>query len=339
MISLTAVSVGAWAQPTTRPRPKVVTNDPNGYQFAYQHGYRAGYEDGFTKGKSDFSESQPRDFARSDAYQRADRTYSTNMGTRAEYQESYRIGFEMGYNDSYYGRPFTVSMPTNLGKAVIAAVNESAPAYNGPPPSDPPRQRASDNRDQEPRGERRRNRDRDTVSIPDDLQMKLRLQTPISTKTNKEGDTFTAVVLDPSDYAEAVVEGHIAKLNKSGKVSGKTEMSLAFDSIQLRDGRSGRLAGQVEKVYESQTVKTVDEEGNVQSGSQTKDTAVRSVGGGALGAIIGGIASGGKGAAIGAILGAGVGAGSVAIQGGKDLVLEPGTEMLIRTAAPAREQD
>lgn len=169
--------------------------------------------------------------------------------------------------------------------------------------------------------------------------MKIRLSSQISTKTNREGDRFTAVVLDPSDYADAVVEGHIAKLNRSGKATGKTELALAFDSITLRDGRGGRFAAQVEKVYQSETVKTVDEEGNVETSSRTKDTATRSVGGAALGAIIGGIAGGGKGAAIGAAIGAGVGAGSVFIQGGKELVLDPGTEILIRTAAPARTRD
>jgi outer membrane lipoprotein SlyB len=146
-------------------------------------------------------------------------------------------------------------------------------------------------------------------------------------------------VLDPSDYADAVIEGHIAQLNKSGKASGKTELSLAFDSIQLRDGRTGRFAAQVEKVYESETVKTVDEEGNVETGSRTKDTATRTAGGAALGAIIGAVAGGGKGAAIGAAIGAGVGVGSVFIQDGKDLVLDPGTEILVRSASPARTRD
>jgi hypothetical protein len=103
--------------------------------------------------------------------------------------------------------------------------------------------------------------------------MKIRLGSQISTKTNREGDKFTATVLDPSDYSDAIVEGHISKLNESGKATGKTEMALAFDSIRLRDGRSGRFAAQVEKVYQSETVKSVDEEGNVETSSRTKDTA------------------------------------------------------------------
>jgi hypothetical protein len=330
-VALLGTFVVATAQPTQRP--KIVTNDPATYRYAYQHGYRSGYEDGFTKGKSDFNESQPREFSSSDAFNRADRGYEARMGTKAEFEESYRTGFELGYNDGYFGRPFTVSLPSNLRTVVIAAVNENSPPPQAPPVNQgpPPSQRGDD-----------QNRD-DKISrrpiVPDGLQMKIRLNTEINTKTNREGDQFTAVVLDPSDYSEAVIEGHIASLNKSGKATGKTELSLAFDTIRMRDGRASRFAGQVERVYQSESVKTVDEEGNVETSSRTKDTATRGVAGGALGAIIGGIAGGGKGAAIGAILGAGVGAGSVLVQDGKTLILEPGTEILIRTAAPARTRD
>ncbi|MGH9754746.1 MAG: hypothetical protein ACREA2_18365 [Blastocatellia bacterium] len=329
-VALLGTFISVVAQ-TTQPRPKIVTNDHATYRYAYQHGYHNGYEDGFTKGKSDFNENQPRDFESSDAFNRANRGYRPYMGTKVEFEESYRSGFELGYNDGFFGRPFTVSLPSNLRRVVIAAVNSSSPPEPAAPAPVSPAPRDADP-DRNDRLSRR-------PIVPDGVEMKIRLSTEISTKTNREGDKFTAVVLDPSDYAEAVIEGHIAALNKSGRATGKTEMSLAFDSIQLRNGRGSRFAAQVEKVYQSETVKTVDEEGNVETGSRTKDTATRSIGGGALGAIIGGIAGGGKGAAIGAIIGAGVGAGSVYVQGEKDLILEPGTEILIRSAAPARTRD
>ncbi len=338
-------AVNAMAQ-TTRPRPTVVTNDPASYRYAHQHGYRGGYEDGFVKGKSDVNEGQARDIEGSDAYNRADRTYKESQGTLAEYQEGYRIGFEIGYNDGYFGRPYSLSLPANLGKVVIATVNASTISS----PSSRPRT-AEDNRtvaDSRPVEQDDRPRDRSVSSsssrrsqiiVPDGIQMKVRLNDQISTKINKEGDKFTAVVLDPSEYADAVIEGHVAKLNKSGKASGKTELALVFDVIHLRNGREGRFAAQVEKIYQSEKVKTVDDEGNVESSSRTKDTAVRTGGGAVLGAIIGGVAGGGKGAAIGAAIGAGVGAGSVFVEGGKELTLEPGTEMLIRTAAPASSKE
>ncbi|MFN0087561.1 MAG: hypothetical protein ACKVX9_19380 [Blastocatellia bacterium] len=352
---LLAVSaIGGTAQ-TTRKRPTINTNTPASYQYAYQHGYRAGYEDGFVKGKADFNEARDREIEMSDSYKRADRGYQPGHGTRPEYQEGYRIGFEIGYNDGYFGRSFTSAQPANLGKIVVAAINSDNAAAAPPPrgevaerPAPPPPVPAADERviaTPRPRtndagsesGGGRARSSRGEIVVRDGIQMKLRLTSEINTKTNKEGDKFTALVLDPTEYADAQIVGHIAKLNRSGKATGKTELALVFDTIQTRDGRTGRFAAQVERVYESENVKSVDEEGNVESGSRTKDTATRSAGGAVLGAIIGGIAGGGKGAAIGAAIGAGAGAGSVFIQGGKDLILSPGTEMLIRTAAPARE--
>jgi hypothetical protein len=172
---------------------------------------------------------------------------------------------------------------------------------------------------------------RTALRVPVGTEMKIRLQDTIDTKESKDGDRFTAIVLSPAKYADATIEGHVAKIDKSGKVTGKTELALAFDRIRLTTGQTGTMAAQVVKVYGEDSAKDVDEEGNVKSGSQGKTTAIRSGGGAALGAIIGGIAGGGKGAAIGAGVGAGVGAGSVLIQGSKKVKLESGTEILIKT--------
>jgi outer membrane lipoprotein SlyB len=112
-------------------------------------------------------------------------------------------------------------------------------------------------------------------------------------------------------------------------------MTLNFDTIRLRDGRSYRFAGIVEAVRTpgNETVR-VDNEGAVREDDQTNKTVQRAAIGTALGAIIGAIASGGKGAAIGAVLGAGAGAGSVYVQGREDLNLTTGTEVTIRASAP-----
>jgi hypothetical protein len=107
-------------------------------------------------------------------------------------------------------------------------------------------------------------------------------------------------------------------------------MTLAFDSIELAEGRRGTMRAQVVRIYDSDSASKVDEEGRVESGSRGKQTLKRGGIGAAAGAIIGGIAGGGKGAAIGLILGGAAGAGSIAIEGGKELKLESGTEMLIR---------
>jgi hypothetical protein len=168
------------------------------------------------------------------------------------------------------------------------------------------------------------------LPIPQGTELKVRLEDAIDSKKSRDGDRFTATVLSPRNYADATITGHIAKIDESGKLSGKTELALTFDRIRLRNGQSGRMAAQVVKVYGEDSVKEVDEEGNVKSGSKGKTTAVRTGGGAALGAIVGGIAGGGKGAAIGAAIGAGAGAASTAIQGSNKVKLESGTEILIR---------
>jgi hypothetical protein len=112
-------------------------------------------------------------------------------------------------------------------------------------------------------------------------------------------------------------------------------MTLSFDTIRLRDGRTYRFAGLVERVRQPNgDVIGVNNEGTVQDTSQTTKTVQRAGIGAALGAIIGAIAGGGKGAAIGATVGAGAGAGTVILQGKDNLELSTGSQFTITATAP-----
>jgi len=164
--------------------------------------------------------------------------------------------------------------------------------------------------------------------VPVATNLKVRLNDTLSSKDSRAGDRFTATVMDPARFNEATLRGHIRSIQKSGKVQGRTTMNLAFDSIELTDGRHGTLHGYVTKVYGSGSG-SADQEGGVQSSGRGKQTLKRAGIGGTAGAIIGGIAGGGKGAAIGLILGGAGGAGSVAIKGSKELKIESGTEVLV----------
>jgi hypothetical protein len=164
--------------------------------------------------------------------------------------------------------------------------------------------------------------------VPVGTDLKIRINDTLSSKNSRVGDRFTATVIDPSRFDEARVVGHISSIQKSGKVKGRTSMNLAFDSIELRDGRRGVLHGYVTRVYGDDAGKA-DNEGGIQSGSRTNQTVKRTGIGAGVGAIIGGIAGGGKGAAIGLIVGGAGGAGSLAIKGSKELKIESGTEMLV----------
>ena len=164
--------------------------------------------------------------------------------------------------------------------------------------------------------------------VPVGTDLKVRINDTLSSKNSRVGDRFTATVIDPSRFDEATVRGHISSIQKSGKVKGRTSMNLAFDSVELRDGRRGVLHGYVTRVYGDDAGKA-DNEGGIQSGSRTNQTVKRTGIGAGVGAIIGGIAGGGKGAAIGLIVGGAGGAGSLAVKGSKELKIESGTEMLV----------
>ena len=356
-----ALLVSAWGNDAIAQKYETSSSKSGApaYSFGYEHGYRAGYEDGYAKGKADVGHPRLRDFGQNDLYVRADRTYEQRMGRQIEYQEGYRSGFEIAYSDGYFGRTYSPAIPSNLGRVVTG---KHDPSLSTPSPSVSSSRAPSTGSSIGDTGAASAGqanpavtddrRDQGTYSesgsgsgsasgphaysgrVPNDIQIKIRLQDRISTKDIREGDRFTAVVLDPSTYAEAQVVGHIAKLKKSGSLAGKTALQLAFDSLTLRDGRTLGLTAEVEGVYESKGVKQTDNAGNVQTGDRTNDAILRGTSGAVIGAIIGGIADGGKGAGIGAAIGAGAGVGSVYIDGGKNLTLESGTEILIRTSGP-----
>jgi hypothetical protein len=164
--------------------------------------------------------------------------------------------------------------------------------------------------------------------VPVGTDLKVRINDSLSSKDSRIGDRFTATVLNPTRFDEARVNGHISSIQKSGKIKGRTSMNLAFDSIELRDGRRGVMHGYVTRVYGEGSGRA-DNEGGVESGSRGNQTVKRAGIGAGVGAIIGGIAGGGKGAAIGLIIGGAGGAGSLAVKGSKELKIESGTEMLV----------
>jgi hypothetical protein len=172
----------------------------------------------------------------------------------------------------------------------------------------------------------------DTSVIPVGTELRVRLHNDLSSKDSRVGDRFTATVIGPESYEGSRVLGHISAIRKSGRVSGRTSMTLTFDAIEMQEGRRGAMRAELLRVLESdaESAGRVDEEGTVESGSRSNQTLKRGGIGAAAGAVLGAIVGGGKGAAIGLIIGGAAGAGSIAIEGSRELELEQGTEMLIR---------
>jgi hypothetical protein len=171
--------------------------------------------------------------------------------------------------------------------------------------------------------------------IPNGTQLRARLTSAINTRDSQVNDRFTMEVVSPSQYQGAIIEGRVANADRSGRVSGRANVSLEFDTIRLRNGSSYRFAGLIDSVRAANgdTV-TVNNEGTVRDNNQTTKTATRAGIGAALGAIIGAIAGGGSGAAVGAAVGAGAGAGTVLIQGRDNIDLGQGSEFTITSSSP-----
>jgi hypothetical protein len=180
--------------------------------------------------------------------------------------------------------------------------------------------------------------------VPVNTEMHAALDTPLSTRTSKSGDRFTATVVDPvrgSDGAIIVpagarVEGEVADTEEGKAIPalrGKGKLSLRFRDIVLPSGQTVPLAATLVSVNNTngKNTKKADEEGQVQSGTEGKDVA-KDVGIGAGAGTVAGLVFGSplKGLAIGAL----AGGGYVLATKGKDVQLPAQTGMVIRLDQP-----
>lgn len=173
------------------------------------------------------------------------------------------------------------------------------------------------------------------VGMPTGTRLVATLDDALSTRNAHAEDRFTITARSPSQYEGAVIEGTVLSVNASGRLSGRADMALNFESIRLRNGRTYPFAGVIEnlRTADGATIR-VDNEGTVEDNSQTEKAIERGAIGAAVGAIIGAITGGGQGAAIGAVIGAGGGAGTVIVQGRDHLDLPRGTELTITSSLP-----
>ena len=173
--------------------------------------------------------------------------------------------------------------------------------------------------------------------IPNGTRLTAVLNNTVTTRATQIGDRFTMNVTSPDIYRNAVIEGRVTQIDNSGRLSGRANVALEFDTIRMRDGRSYRFAGIIDSVraVNGDNI-SISREGAVRDSNQTTKTVTRAGIGAALGALIGAIAGGGSGAAVGAAVGAGAGAGSVLIQGRDNVELSQGTEFTITASGPNR---
>jgi hypothetical protein len=288
---------------------------------ALERGYRTGYSDGYTAGYSDVSSNAPRNYQNKQDYQKADRSFNDVWGPIEDYRDGYQQGFEAGYTAGFDRQQFNSALPSGLRRRGANTGTGAAPAEVNPPANNDPVDVDTQNA---PNG---------SLAIPRNTILALELLTPVSTDASQRGDRIQAKVFEPSQYAGYVVEGRVAQVKRPGKVKGVAELQLAFDQIRATDNRSATLHAELIEISPIGSDDTqVDSEGGVKGQDSTKDDAAKVGAASGIGAIIGAIAGGGKGAAIGAIIGGGAGTAGVMTQRGKDIRLERGQHLKIRTS-------
>jgi hypothetical protein len=171
------------------------------------------------------------------------------------------------------------------------------------------------------------------VVVPAGTVIPVSLTNRITTKHAKDGDGVYARTVFPITIDNKIVipegshvRGKITEVRKPGRVKGKGELTLTFQTLVLPNGTTlpiytslGSAGGAGERRGEA----TV--QGDSSKGQDAKTVGTTT----AEGALIGVIADRGTGAAIGGGIGAAAGAAAVLFTRGKDLVLEPGTTIEI----------
>ncbi len=163
------------------------------------------------------------------------------------------------------------------------------------------------------------------------------LENDVDAGVSQNNDRFRMTVQAPNEYRGALIEGYLSGINRSGKVSGRSQITFNFERIKLSNGQTYDFAGFLQSVTdENGKIVQVDTEGTAKGKDQTRETVKRGGIGAGLGALIGVIAGGGKGAAIGAIIGGSAGAGSVVLQGKDDLKLRKGSPITVQSSSSIR---
>ena len=299
----------------------IVPAAAQGGSTALERGYRTGYSDGYTAGYRDITQQAERDYKNKEDYQSADRSYNDVWGPIEDYRDGYRQGFEAGYIAGYERQQFNSSLPVGLrkrGNQDTVPVDATVST-----PNDTPNQ--ADTTTTAP--------STGSLAIPRNTILALELLTPISTDVSQRGDRLQARVIEPAQYSGYLVEGRVAQVKRPGKVKGVAELQLAFDQIRSNDNRTATLHAELIEITPMGGDTTeIDSEGGVRGRDSTKDDAAKVGAASGVGAIIGLIAGGGKGAAIGAIIGGGAGTAGVMTQRGKDIRLDRGQHLKIRTS-------
>lgn len=165
------------------------------------------------------------------------------------------------------------------------------------------------------------------VVIPANTRIKVRLDEPLGSKISVPGQAFRATVADDVlvnglDLIPrgSQAEGTVIDAKPLGHFKGGALLELRLERVRTNSGSFAVATSTMERTEPG----------------KGRRTAKFAGGGGAFGAILGGIAGGGKGALIGGLVGAGAGTAGSAMTGNREIVLPAETLITFRLEKPVQ---
>jgi hypothetical protein len=193
--------------------------------------------------------------------------------------------------------------PQSADPSTPVAPPDDAGQPGGPPPAQPPANFGLPS----------------PLTIPAGKFINVRIDQPLSSDRNQQGDYFSATLMDPIVVDGIVVaqrgqrvSGRVVQVDKGGRVSGVAKLGLQITEITAADGQ--QLPVQTQFISRN-APSTVGRDAGVVAGTT------------ALGAAIGAAAGWGTGAAIGAGAGAAAGLAGVLLSRGAPAIVFPETPL------------
>ena len=136
--------------------------------------------------------------------------------------------------------------------------------------------------------------------LPAGSSLHVRLQTTLTSKTNKTGDKFTGYVEQPVIAngktivpVGSLVDGHVVMVKKSKRIKGVGQMRIVLDDITTENGDEFLLNGSLEEAQGSPCARTAGgSEGTIKGCGKSAKSALK-------GAAIAGAMGAGAGATVG----------------------------------------
>ncbi len=151
----------------------------------------------------------------------------------------------------------------------------------------------------------------DNADLPTGTAIKMKLETPLSSRTSKEGDGFSGRVTEDVVVngrtiipVGASVTGRLLRVSDPRRIAGVGSIHMLPESVMLPNGKSFAISAAMVDTSLPSYLK-VDEEGRIKGEGITKGDKVETAAGTGTGMIVGAIAGGGKGLLVGGMIGGG----------------------------------